>query len=1137
MKQFLFIIPLLFAYLTIAQDSTEYANSDSKIGYYKVSKVRIFVNDRSEIQDLRKQGVRFERVKMEDGYFDTSLDSLQIENLKNTGYQHQIIIDDVTKDYLERTKESRKKIQKLKKNGDSPCGKGSFGYGSMGGFYTFDEVVAEMDAMHQLYPNIITAKDSVGSSYQGRPIWTVKISDNPNIDEEEPEVFYNSLIHAREPEGMMAVVYFMYYLLENYGLDPEVTYLVDNRELYFMPVLNPDGYVHNQNMSPEGGGMWRKNLRNVDLNRNFGYMWGYDDIGSSPIQSDETYRGAEAFSESETKAVRDFCNAHNFRICNNYHSYWNVIFTPWSYNLSQTTDSTIFNNTIKLGTQINDLENGNYILDNYSTNGDAIDWMYGEQTTKSKIFAYLTEVGNYDDWFWPIPERIFPLAEENCYLNKILAWGPNVIDNPPFIANANLNSNFCRPLIDTLKISAFESNPDNHTSNVVAKILNSEDAVIYEIQLNQVDSIFSGAFVLNQIEENFYNIILEQNGSDIPSKLFYNNLRFTTAGPLVVNSYNITRIDSNRIFISNVSITNNSQSVAIPLVSVRAKSLNNCIITNELKKELGDVNPQETKLVSEGYFFDLNDCTKDSVEIAFAISSGEFTYWESRVKVEIPPLINMEGMNVAIYDNANDLTNWDSYGWGTTTENYVSAPSSFTDSPNGNYPTNTTTRLTLANQVKLINVLNAFLEFDSQWFIEAAYDYGQVQISTDNGVHWTALNGQYTIPPGVITLIPYSEPIYSGEQSSWVHEIIDISKYASKQFKLRFLLKSDYMVNMDGWYVDNIKISSFTNIHAEQPFLDKMYARKEVDSVLFRIKLLDLHDHQFTPKIHFSNRDNTDIDSLTLFDDGLHGDLFANDNLYGNFITPRTSEGLYSIDLTTIDHQTNDHIQTESIFNFTTIPLVIDSIQANEISDFRFVVKPFLKNAGTDQTISRISVAVTTDDPWVTEVSPEIRNCYNLDPGQCAGVTQPYVVSYDSASFPGYFNLKFKIYSEGIVYWEDSITVSEGLTNIEDAEKLPNQFQLSQNYPNPFNPSTLIKYALPSDVKRETKNVKLIVYDILGREVAALVNQKQKPGFYKTVFDASGLTSGIYFYRLLTNDPETSSGQVFIDTKKMILMK
>ncbi len=133
----------------------------------------------------------------------------------------------------------------------------------MGGFYTFDEVVAQLDTMHSLYPNLITKKDSIGSSIEGRTIWAVKISDNPDINEDEPQVFYNSLTHAREPEGMETVIYFMYYLLENYGKDPEVTYLVNNRELYFIPVVNPDGYVYNEQISPEGGGLMEKKSEEI----------------------------------------------------------------------------------------------------------------------------------------------------------------------------------------------------------------------------------------------------------------------------------------------------------------------------------------------------------------------------------------------------------------------------------------------------------------------------------------------------------------------------------------------------------------------------------------------------------------------------------------------------------------------------------------------------------------------------------------------------------------------------------------------------------------------------------------------------------------------------------------------------------
>src|SRR3989339_873555 len=448
-------------------------DSTKKPDYYKVSKVRIFINDQSDVFELRKQGLGFEHIKLHDNDFDAILDSFQIEKLRKSGYLYEIIIDDVTKDYLERTKDSREKI-KLNK----PCKGLGFGFGSMGGFYTFNEVVAQLDTMRLLYPNLITVKDSTGSSIEGRTIWAVKISDNPDVNENEPQVFYNALTHAREPGGMMAIMYFMYYLLENYGVLPEVTYLVDNRELYFMPVINPDGYIYNETISPNGGGMWYKNRRDngdgsigVNLNSNFGYQWGYDDIGSSPVTTSNFYRGTGPFSEPETQVVRDYCINHNFLIGVNYHTtsgmaYWRVVFPPWGYNLEQTSDSTIYNQLIRLVIALNNYSNGAGIGRN---NGDVADWMYGETNEKNKIFA-------------------------------------------------------------------IETNPDNHSSYVIAKVLNLNDSLISEFQLNQNDSSFIGSLFLNSANEEFYKILLQQNGIDIPSKLIYNNLKFTTAGPVVLDS-------------------------------------------------------------------------------------------------------------------------------------------------------------------------------------------------------------------------------------------------------------------------------------------------------------------------------------------------------------------------------------------------------------------------------------------------------------------------------------------------------------------------------------------------------------------------------------------------------------------------
>lgn len=96
-------------------------------------------------------------------------------------------------------------------------------------------------------------------------------------------------------------------------------------------------------------------------------------------------------------------------------------------------------------------------------------------------------------------------------------------------------------------------------------------------------------------------------------------------------------------------------------------------------------------------------------------------------------------------------------------------------------------------------------------------------------------------------------------------------------------------------------------------------------------------------------------------------------------------------------------------------------------------------------------------------------------------------------------------------------------------EIYPKEFYLSQNYPNPFNPSTTIMFTVPINVKSETSNTKLVVYDILGREVTTLVNEVKAPGTYEITFDASQLASGVYFYRLTSGN--------FVQTKKMILLR
>jgi hypothetical protein len=171
--------------------------------------------------------------------------------------------------------------------------------------------------------------------------------------------------------------------------------------------------------------------------------------------------------------------------------------------------------------------------------------------------------------------------------------------------------------------------------------------------------------------------------------------------------------------------------------------------------------------------------------------------------------------SLAFNDNGSSISNWTVSGtWGITTSKYVSAPSSLTDSPVGNYANNATLTMTTTTPISLTNMLGASLEFAAQWNIEADWDYGQVLISTNSGSTWTPLAGQYT-NLGTGSFQPANQPLYDGVQSNWVNENIDLTTYIGSTILLRFLLRSDGSEVRDGWYVDDIKISTYNLVPVE----------------------------------------------------------------------------------------------------------------------------------------------------------------------------------------------------------------------------------------------------------------------------------------------------------------------------------
>ncbi|MEM1000596.1 MAG: M14 family zinc carboxypeptidase [Bacteroidota bacterium] len=410
--RFCLVILAMFAFPQLWGQGPEYA------------RVKVRANAQ-QLRQMASNGISLDHVAQSDQGIIGEFSGWELDQMDALGLSYQIIHADASGWYAARNANATP-ASLADAVGAAPAG---FRLGSMGGYLTFAEAITDLDSMAQMYPNLVAPRDSIGVSHEGRTIWMVKLSDNPQLDENEPEVLYVGLHHAREPMSLMNLMYFMFYALEQYGTDPKITELLNTRELYFVPVLNPDGYVYNQATNPNGGGLWRKNRRNngnndfgVDLNRNYSYEWGFDNVGSSFDPAASTYRGPAPFSEPETEALRRFCLAHEFRTGLNHHAWGEQVIYPWGYDgEANLPEEEHFHRHGHFLTEASDYLPGNPDQTiGYAVNGGADDWMYGD-STKGEMRTFSPEIGSNLDWFWPPIGRILPLCEEMVEANLRVA--------------------------------------------------------------------------------------------------------------------------------------------------------------------------------------------------------------------------------------------------------------------------------------------------------------------------------------------------------------------------------------------------------------------------------------------------------------------------------------------------------------------------------------------------------------------------------------------------------------------------------------------------------------------------------------------------------------------------------------------
>ena len=414
----------------------------------KFHKVKINYTSPADLVKLANQGVCIDHgLHKKNHFFISDFSESEIEKMLSLNFDYEILINDVTHFYKQRNKLSNKSAKNIFCEENENIFETPENYDfkpsdDFGGFYTYNEMLNELDDMHSLYPEIISArsdiKDETFSSsphihetYEGRYLQWVKISYNPNVSEGEPQILYTALHHAREPASLQQLIYFMWYLLENYDSNDSIKQIIDNSELFFVPCVNPDGYIFNEIIEPNGGGMWRKNTRDthgVDNNRNYSYIdengnevWNTSGTSSNPYGS--TYAGDGPFSESENRAIRYFVESNNFKIALNNHTYGNLLLYPYGYDYDQTTDDDDIFQFISSALVSENNYNNIISADLYPAAGDSDDFMYGMLNTENnqvreKIFAMTPEIGSS---FWPQASTIEDICKGMLHLNLTAA--------------------------------------------------------------------------------------------------------------------------------------------------------------------------------------------------------------------------------------------------------------------------------------------------------------------------------------------------------------------------------------------------------------------------------------------------------------------------------------------------------------------------------------------------------------------------------------------------------------------------------------------------------------------------------------------------------------------------------------------
>lgn len=629
---------------------------------------------------------------------------------------------------------------------------------------------AEVDsALHQLendHPNLAKVV-SLGVTAGGSTIWAVKLSDNVSMDEDENNILFVGNHHAREKISVEVPLRLAEHLAANYS-DPQIQEILDNQQVWVVPLLNPDGYEYTRTNSLPW--MWRKNLRDntdlypscfgTDLNRNYGGPnWGapgYHRQSNTCLHNEETFIGRGAFSEAETIALRELIQgrfqylAQPIDALISYHNYGQLILWPWGYKqnpIESVTDRAFMKDlAIEMRDAIGAVHNERYTpkqsYELYATSGDLTDWAYDtlkipaftiELRPEMNLWNLWCQEPDYVNCFDLDDDEIVPTFQENLpaamvLLQKYVPALETPTQQEPEYAGDHANPH---------KIFAIVSGigKGRTKADFSVEIGGLPGAVVSAVNID-VNRYELGIIPPTQIADGLYNLRINLNGASVNQ--------------------------ADAVYYSG------SPNADVMLILDRSGSM-------------GSSGYMEPAKAAASQFVDFTQ-VGDQIGVASFNEAASLDFTLSPVVTSTAQLFED--------DMESGGGSWVGESpWAISTENSHSSNHAWSDSPGGNYANYQDIWLTLNTPLNLTSLVNPTLTFWSWLDLETSYDYGYVEISTNGGSTWTPIR------------------TYTGHSLYWSLQTISLASYQNQTaLRLRFRLTTDYSVVDDGWYIDDVVI-------------------------------------------------------------------------------------------------------------------------------------------------------------------------------------------------------------------------------------------------------------------------------------------------------------------------------------------